>query len=228
MKFETLKQKAKISFVTAFTRCTDLPGLGQGVGGMDKDPSYTALLPFVKMLGTERQELREFADNFQNPYRSDFMALRAKAGDSWQQLLLRVREKGKQQIDNWDVCRAGKLIELFPDSVPVSFRGKPLTCYMADNEDCDWVVEVNERSSREAERKMVHVHDVRGFNPMAVSIANQMGSVEPSDFRRVEQWLNANPTYLEFNVDTLVELYDAEVGGFIEQKPKTSEMSLKG
>lgn len=47
---------------------------------------------------------------------------------------------GKRIIDNWDVRRVGKLIELFPSCVPANWKGRKLSAEMADNANCDWIV----------------------------------------------------------------------------------------
>jgi hypothetical protein len=47
---------------------------------------------------------------------------------------------GRTLIDKWDVRCVGKLIECFPSCVPAHWKGRKLTAYMADDEDCTWVV----------------------------------------------------------------------------------------
>ena len=112
-------------------------------------PSFDALLPFVLATKNEREEMRDFADAFE-ARRGDWIAGAAKSASNtrldvaWYQVVLRAREAGLELIDSWDVRMVGKLIELFPECVPERYRGKQLTCYMADNEDCDWMVEVVE------------------------------------------------------------------------------------
>ena len=135
MKFETIKEKAKVIFREGV----------QQYGGKGSQAAFDALLAFALATKAEREEMRDFAENFQ-AHRTDWLAQSAKRDqpDQWGQMVLRAREAGLQLIDNWDVRMVGKLIELFPESVPARYRGKQLTCYMADNEDCDWMVEVDE------------------------------------------------------------------------------------
>lgn len=133
MKFETIKEKAKVLFREGV----------QQYGGKGSQAAFDALLPFAVATKTEREEMRAFAEAFKSDG-SDWLAQSAKPenSDAWNQMVLRAREAGLQLIDNWDVREVGKLIELFPASVPAKYRANHLTCYMADNEGCDWMVEV--------------------------------------------------------------------------------------
>lgn len=131
MKFETIKRNAKKIF--------------EGTLAKGSKPSFDAVLPFVLAGQAERKELREFARAYEaSP--NDLLASRAKAEDgldsTWSQVVLQAREAGLRLIDNWDVRMVGKLIELFPDCVSGRYHGKPLTCFVADNEAGDWMVEV--------------------------------------------------------------------------------------
>lgn len=148
MKYETIKAKAKALYSTGIdnwpnkTFCIS-PYLRKG-----SPSTFEALMPFINATKGEREEMRVFAEGFEAK-RGDWIALTAKAPDqrldvAWAQVVLRAREAGLQLIDNWDVRMVSKLIEIFPDSVPASYRGKQLTCYMADNPDCDWMVEVSQ------------------------------------------------------------------------------------
>ena len=149
MKFEKIKAKAKLEFATKFERCASVPGAGVGMGGLENDPSYASLLPFMRMLGAERHELQEFADGFQNPQRWDWIANQAKTeGNLWQKMLLKAREEGVKIIDDWDVRVVGRLIDLFPECIAKQYRNAAVTCYMADNEDCDWMVEFDTSKHR--------------------------------------------------------------------------------
>jgi hypothetical protein len=137
MKLDAIKKKALTTFLTAFDRVATMPG---AAGTVDKSPSFSALLPFVRMLGSERQELREFADQFASQS-WDTLAPQAKEGDAWRQMLLRAREEGIKVIEAWDVRCIGRLIDLFPDSVPKQYRDAAMTCYMADDADSTWMVD---------------------------------------------------------------------------------------
>jgi len=134
MKLDGIKKKALSAFLMAFDRSAALPSPGSG------HASYKALLPFVRMLGSERQELREFADQFTSQS-WDSVALCAKEGDPWRQMLLRAREEGIKVIGAWDVRCIGRLIDLFPESVPKQYRNAAITCHVADDENSTWTVE---------------------------------------------------------------------------------------
>lgn len=146
MKFETIKANAARIYAGALGDWG--PNLIPRGGTLSKgsDASFAALLPFITAGQAERQALREFAQAFAATAKPTD-ALAASAGKehrfygSWSQLVLRAREEGLDLIDRWDVRQVGKLIELFPEAVPVKYRGVPLQAYMADDEDCTWMVE---------------------------------------------------------------------------------------
>lgn len=50
-------------------------------------------------------------------------------------------EKARERIMDWDVRAVGRLRDLFPWAFPPSLRTGALICYMADNANCDWMVE---------------------------------------------------------------------------------------
>lgn len=145
MKFETIKNNAKKIFAGSLAadwvrNVHTAPGpLAKG-----SQESFDAVLPFILMGKAEREELCEFAEAFKaSPH--DWLANKAKSDDkdsAWNQMVLRAREAGLKLINDWDVRMVGKLIELFPGCVPRQYVGKQLTCYVADNENCDWMVEV--------------------------------------------------------------------------------------
>ena len=60
---------------------------------------------------------------------------------NWNRNLEELRKEVVRIIDRWDVRCTKKLIDLFPGIVPKNCIGKVPRCYMADNEDCDWVVD---------------------------------------------------------------------------------------
>ena len=46
-------------------------------------------------------------------------------------------------IDDWDIRRIGRLVQLFPEIVPAKYRSASMTAQLVDNEagdDCEWVV----------------------------------------------------------------------------------------
>jgi hypothetical protein len=45
-----------------------------------------------------------------------------------------------KRIENWDIRMVKKLIDLFPKIVKTSCVGKIPECYMADDENCTWMV----------------------------------------------------------------------------------------
>ena len=47
---------------------------------------------------------------------------------------------GVSLINEWDVRNVGHLIECFPSCVPAHWKDRKLRAYMADNENCDWMV----------------------------------------------------------------------------------------
>lgn len=149
MKFDSIKEKAKHCYAGALDHWDRNVGqsvIGQGALVKGSYPAFEALLPFILATQDEREEMRVFAHAFKGKP-GDWLANAAQSENdtrldvAWNQVVLRAREAGLELIDNWDVRQVGKLIELFPESVPAKYRGKPLTCYMADNEDCDWMVE---------------------------------------------------------------------------------------
>lgn len=57
----------------------------------------------------------------------------------------------------------------------------------------------------------VEILDARAYDPRAVQIAHQLDSVDPADYRRIEDWLKAG-SYADFSIDALVEFFDREMG----------------
>ncbi len=54
-------------------------------------------------------------------------------------------------IDDWDIRRVGKLVQLFPEIVPAKYRSASMTAELVDNEagdDCEWVVYFTEPFGR--------------------------------------------------------------------------------
>jgi hypothetical protein len=141
IKFDTVKEKAAAIYADAFARSDFAPYGSEWVAA-----SAATLLPFVRASSSAREEMKVFAEAFEAP-QGDSLAFRAKegggAGDlaaEWYQVVLRAREAGLELIQRWDVRQAGRLIELFPGCAPAGFRGKPLSAYLADNENSDWMV----------------------------------------------------------------------------------------
>jgi hypothetical protein len=161
MKFETIKDNAKKLFCGAMNSWpwmgTVDAHLGLGTLGKGGGPAFEALLPFVLATENEREEMRLFAEAYKAK-RGDWLAHAAKAEDAsrmdvaWNQTVLRAREAGLDLIDGWDIRMVGKLIELFPDCVPSKYRNKSMLCYMADNEDCDWMIEFKDGPPADIER----------------------------------------------------------------------------
>lgn len=146
MKFETIKANAARIYAGALGEWG--PNLLPRGGTLAKasEASFAALLPFITAGQAERQALRDFAQAFAATAKpTDALAASAaqehRFYGSWSQLVLKAREEGLDLIARWDVRRVGKLIELFPEAVPARLRGVPLTAYMADDEDCSWMVE---------------------------------------------------------------------------------------
>lgn len=134
IKFETLKLKAKLTF------CTQMNNWEWNMN------SFTLLLRFARMNKSERAGLRAFADAFDGK-ESDFIAAQAKVdGNHFSQMLLVAREQGVDLIDKWDIRKAMKLVEAFPNILPTKFRNPSnvnVTAELVDNDngdDCDWFV----------------------------------------------------------------------------------------
>lgn len=58
----------------------------------------------------------------------------------------------------------------------------------------------------------INVQDCRAYSPRAVEIANLLDSNKPDDYRKVDDWLKANPDCAQYDTMTLVEVFDREVG----------------
>lgn len=64
------------------------------------------------------------------------------SGDfGWRKNAEILRDETIKIIENWDIRRAKALIDLFPGVVPKYCLNKVPSCYMADNENMDWMVE---------------------------------------------------------------------------------------
>lgn len=71
-------------------------------------------------------------------------ALLAGLGDAkcdWKRHAIELRNEAIRIIENWDIRRAKALIDLFPGVVPKYCVSKVPVCFMADNENADWMVE---------------------------------------------------------------------------------------
>ena len=49
-------------------------------------------------------------------------------------------EEAKKVVDQWDVRLCTKLIECFPEIVPLRYRHATPTVYIEDNKNADWMV----------------------------------------------------------------------------------------
>lgn len=147
MKIAAIKKKAQQLYAGALEHWDRGAVTGFSPLLNASSPAFAALLPFVLATQHERAELRAFAQAFEAEP-GDWLARAAQFGGgnrldvAWNQVVLRAREAGLALIEQWDVRQVAKLIALFPECVPAKYRSKPLTCYMADNEDCDWLVEI--------------------------------------------------------------------------------------
>lgn len=133
MKFEDIKTAAIREYVNALTKDWELRG----------DMSQNVLLPFFRMTSGDHEVLRDFANLYENPDRRDVIAHMAKNGNEWERMVLKAREAGRDLINNWDVRKVKTLIDLFPGCVAKQYRNAEITVYMADNEDCDLMVDFN-------------------------------------------------------------------------------------
>jgi hypothetical protein len=73
-------------------------------------------------------------------------------------------------------------------------------------------------SNNESSRVPSRIVDVRSFDPKAVSVAHQLGSERSSDYVLIADWIKSSGN-AALHVDTLVELFDREVGLRCEQSP---------
>lgn len=140
MYFETIKGRAQRIFMAAVNAEAAYRGIHRG----GDSPSYAALLPFIRMVATERDALQEFVLPLPPPAREDWLAQRAhwtaqQGRYHWSQLLLQVRVAGLRRIDDWDIRCLHQLIELFPACVPKRWHGAPLCCRLAEPSG-EWVV----------------------------------------------------------------------------------------
>lgn len=155
IKFETLKSKAKMQI---WGQAAERAGLSSSNIGWLNTGAFEALAHIAvnqnQYRFEERPALAAFAQAFQlkmGASRNDILASYAKSvalrdftlGESATELALialKAREEAVEIIHRWDVRRVAKLIDLFPDIVPQKLRKATLSCYMADTEDCDWMV----------------------------------------------------------------------------------------
>lgn len=70
---------------------------------------------------------------------SDFEAAK---GCHSHEISTKYAEQAYDKVMNWDIRCAGKLRELFPEYFPPSLRKGQLVCYVADNPNSDWGVEI--------------------------------------------------------------------------------------
>ncbi len=63
-----------------------------------------------------------------------------------------------------------------------------------------------------------NVLDVRGYDPKAVAVAHHLGSTKHSDYVLIADWIKSKG-YGNSHVDTLVDLFDREVGLQPDQQP---------
>jgi len=141
IKFDRMKLKAKEEWdkgINSLARANDnIVGTGYST------KAYDLVLGFVTMSYSERQSLRDFASEFQGKSWDDLAIYAKHDANRWAQMCLKLREDGRKVLDAWDVRRAGKLIEIFPSTVPAKYVKAKITAELVDNEagtDCDWVV----------------------------------------------------------------------------------------
>lgn len=178
IKFETLKTKAKMQI---WGQAAERAGLSSSNIGWLDSGAFEALAHIAvnqdQYRFEERPALAAFAQAFQlkmGASRSDILACFAKAtalreftlGESASELALialKAREEAVEIIHRWDVRRVAKLIDLFPEIVPKKYRKATLSCYMADNEDCDWMVCFDTFHHRQEPLDEHLSHMTRGF-----------------------------------------------------------------
>lgn len=180
IKFESLKAKAKKQI---WGQVAERIGLSSSNIGWLHVGAFEALAHIAvnqeHYLFEERPALAAFAKAFMikpGATGNDILASYAKAvamreftlGESASELALialKAREEAVEIIHRWDVRRVAKLIDLFPEIVPKSYRKATLSCYMADNEDCDWMVCFDTSRPRHEPRDEHLSYVTRGFMP---------------------------------------------------------------
>lgn len=173
IKFEDIKKKV----LRDLSIKSDIPG-ALGSFWIESRPfEVLAHLAINKQgyLYEERPALVEFARTFTvtGDGRSDYMAAYAKAqaeqnfsaGSAAKELTLialRAREEAIKIVNNWDVRRVGALVDLFPETVPKYLRNASMICFVADNEDGDWMVEFDSDKprTRQPEMNQTQVNDL--------------------------------------------------------------------
>lgn len=131
--FDTIKRRAQRIFGTAVDGEISLRTRHRE----GHSPSYRVLLPFVCMVAIERDALHAFVLSLAPPVHHDALAQQARWHAErdlphWSQLLLQVRETGRQRINHWDVRCVGRLITLFPGCVPKPWRHAALRCQVGE------------------------------------------------------------------------------------------------
>jgi hypothetical protein len=140
LPFEAIKARAQSHFARELEAKDANPGVYLG----KKSPSDSALVSFACMPARERDALRNFILTLSPPARHDMTAViadaRAEGGlHDWSCLLMQVRTMGLRRISNWDIRCVDRLIELFPNCVPRSWRKAEFTGYV-DDRSGGWMV----------------------------------------------------------------------------------------
>lgn len=155
LKFDTLKSRAKSQIGYALQNDSSL-----GSAMLAHPDSWRAFELLATMAlhhrsysTVERPALVEFAQKFEINTTGDLLALQAKNVSEQKKddirhlakeialVALRARAESFTIIDAWDVRCVARLIELFPGIVNKKQRKSPIRVFMADNANCDWMVE---------------------------------------------------------------------------------------
>jgi len=140
LPFETIKARAQLAFAAALQAEGANPGFYLG----KSNPSYNALVSFARMTAGEREIWRNFILTLPTPDRCDMTALKAHGNaeygqHDWSLLLMQVRTAGLRRIDDWDIRCIDRLIDLFPNCVPRTWRKAKLTSYIEEHSG-KWMV----------------------------------------------------------------------------------------
>ena len=69
------------------------------------------------------------------------MSIHDEKFNNWRERTEWMRQEFIKVIENWDIRMVKKLIELFPDIIPIKYQRKTPVCFQADNENADWLIE---------------------------------------------------------------------------------------
>lgn len=160
--FDTLKKKAKsLLGISAQVKT----GILTQTGWLD-DTAFKILIHLAinkaNYAATERPGLASFASAYMQdaePGSTDHVAAvaqqaalkpfdRSSVSQELSLIALKAREEASIIIDRWDVRCVAQLIEAFPGIVANKYQQASIHIFMADNENGDWMVELDPSKKR--------------------------------------------------------------------------------